>query len=320
MMGKRIAATIARIATTISISINENARLIGKIAPVLWTAYCIWSVSHFLLFIYQGTFKVSMSDKVTAPSLKRMRDAGEKIVCITAYDFPSALIADESGVDLILVGDSLGNVIQGHETTIPVDLEDIVYHVRCVRRGCSRALLVADLPFGSYNVSTEQAIESSIKLMKSGADAVKLEGDYSDAIRGIVKAGIPVMGHVGFTPQSIHNFGGARVQGRGDNAEVVLSTAQSIESSGAFGIVLELIPSELAGHITDGLSIPTIGIGAGLRCSGEIQVWHDILGLTNKQHKHTRFFMNARAEMNAAVGQYAKEVKAGSFPSAENSF
>jgi 3-methyl-2-oxobutanoate hydroxymethyltransferase len=261
-----------------------------------------------------------MSDKVTAPSLKRMRDAGEKIVCLTAYDFPSALIADEAGVDVILVGDSLGNVVQGHDTTIPVELEDICYHVRCVRRGCKRALLVADLPFGSYNVSPEQAIESSIKLMKAGADAVKLEGDYRDAIRGIVKAGIPTMGHVGFTPQSIHNFGGARVQGKGQDADFIFANAQSIESAGAFGIVLELIPGELAARITDNIDIVTIGIGAGIKCDGEIQVWHDILGLTSKQHKHTKFYMQGRENMTKAVSDYAKDVKNGSFPGSENAF
>ena len=261
-----------------------------------------------------------MSEKVTAPGLKRMRDAGDKIVCITAYDFPSALIADEAGVDLVLVGDSLGNVIQGHETTIPVELEEICYHTRIVRRGIQRALLVADLPFGSYNVSTEQAIDSSIKLMKAGADAVKLEGDYHDAIYAIVKAGIPVMGHVGFTPQSIHNFGGAKVQGRGDNANIVLSCAQSIESAGAFGIVLELIPAELARHITDGLAIPTIGIGAGANCSGEIQVWHDILGISRKQHKHTKFYMNGRMDMLSAVKSYDDDVRNSTFPTPENSF
>lgn len=261
-----------------------------------------------------------MRDKITAPSLKRMRDAGEKIVCITAYDFPSALIADESGVDVILVGDSVGNVVQGHQTTIPVELEDIAYHVRCVRQGCNRAMLIADLPFGSYNVSTEQAVQSSIRLMKSGADAVKLEGDYDEAIRAIVKAGIPVMGHVGFTPQSIHNFGGAKVQGRGQDAEVILANSQSIESAGAFGIVLELIPAELAGHITDGLQIPTIGIGAGLHCSGEIQVWHDILGLSEKQHKHTKFYMNGRRDMISAVSEYTNNVREGKFPTSENSF
>jgi 3-methyl-2-oxobutanoate hydroxymethyltransferase len=181
-------------------------------------------------------------------------------------------------------------------------------------------MLVADLPFGSYNISTEQAIDSSIKLMKAGADAIKLEGDYHDAIHAIVKAGIPVMGHVGFTPQSIHNFGGAKVQGRGESADIVLSSAQSIESSGAFAVVLELIPAELAGHITDGLAIPTIGIGAGSHCSGEIQVWHDILGISHRQHKHTKFYLNGRIEMLGAVKSYIEDVKQRTFPGPENSF
>ena len=261
-----------------------------------------------------------MSEKVTAPGLKRMRDSGEKIVCLTAYDFPSAVIADEAGVDLVLVGDSVGNVVQGHATTIPVELEEICYHVKIVRRGISRALLVADLPFGSYNVSTEQAIESSIRLMKAGADAVKLEGDYGDAIRGIVKAGIPVMGHVGFTPQSVNNFGGAKVQGRGDGADAIVAHAKSIEAAGAFGIVLELIPAALAEQITNALSIPTIGIGAGIQCSGEIQVWHDIMGLSTKQHKHTRFYFSGRSAMIDAANAYTQDVKSGTFPGPENSF
>ena len=261
-----------------------------------------------------------MSEKVTAPGLTKMRKAGEKIVCLTAYDFPSAIIADEAGVDLVLVGDSVGNTVQGHETTIPVELEEICYHVKIVRRGISRAMLVADLPFGSYNVSTEQAIESSIRLMKAGADAVKLEGDYSEAIRGIIKAGIPVMGHVGFTPQSVNNFGGAKVQGRGSNADAILDHAKAIEAAGAFGIVLELIPAELAGRITDALSIPTIGIGAGSHCSGEIQVWHDIMGLSTKLHKHTRFYFSGRDAMIEAANAYTQDVRSGRFPGPENSF
>lgn len=261
-----------------------------------------------------------MADKVTAPSLKKMRDANEKIVCITAYDFPSAEIADASGVDVVLVGDSLGNVVQGQPTTILVDLDDICYHVKIVNRAIHRALLVADLPFGSYNVSTEQAIESSVRLMKSGAAAVKLEGDYHDAIQKITKAGIPVMGHVGFTPQSIHNFGGAKVQGRGDRGDDILAMAKSIEEAGAFAIVLELIPADLAARITEALEIPTIGIGAGSRCSGEIQVWHDIMGLSAKPHKHTKFFMNAREQMMQAASTYTTQVRNNEFPGPENSF
>lgn len=249
-----------------------------------------------------------------------MRAAGEKIVCLTAYDFPSAQIADQAGVDVVLVGDTLGNVIQGHDTTLPVDLEDVCYHVRIVRRGLTRALLVADLPFGSYNISKEQAIESAIKLMKAGASAVKLEGDYHQEIEAMVKAGIPVMGHIGFTPQSINNFGGAKVQGRGDASQDVIAKAKSIEASGAFSIVLELIPADLAGQITQELTIPTIGIGAGPNCSGEIQVWHDIMGISEKQFKHTKVFFNGRDEMGKAAKTYTELVRKGEFPTSENSF
>lgn len=261
-----------------------------------------------------------MAETVTAPSLHRMFVQGERIVCLTAYDYPSALIAEAAGVDLVLVGDSMGNVVQGHDTTLPVELDEICYHVKMVRRGIQRALLVADLPFGSYNASTEQAVYSAVKLMKAGAGAVKLEGDYDEAIHAIVKAGIPVMGHVGFTPQSIHNFGGPKVQGRGERSKVIEKAAKSIEAAGAFGIVLELIPSELAAKITSELRIPTIGIGAGKECSGEIQVWHDIMGISDRQHKHTKFFVNARELMTEAATKYAQQVRDGEFPTSENSF
>lgn len=261
-----------------------------------------------------------MSDKVTAPRLVQMRQKGEKIVCVTAYDFSSAQLAEEAGIDMVLVGDSLGNVIQGHSTTLPVELEDIGYHTRAVARGLSRPLLVADLPFGSYNISVEQAVESSIYLMKCNAEAVKLEGAYTDEIRAIVKAGIPVMGHVGFTPQSVNNFGGFRVQGKGEHAEEVLTMAKQIEDAGAFGIVLELIPGELAERITEALSIPTIGIGAGENCSGQVQVWHDVLGLAERQYKHAKFYMQGRVQMIEALKTYTQEVKQGEFPTGENTF
>ena len=261
-----------------------------------------------------------MAESITVTGIQQLCNAGEKIVCLTAYDFPSAQIADLAKVDVVLVGDSLGNVIQGHDTTIPVELDDICYHVRAVRRGLHRALLVADLPFGSYNVSTEQAVESSIKLMKAGASAVKLEGDYLEATQAITKAGIPVMGHVGFTPQSIHNFGGAKVQGRGDRASMIIEQARSIEAAGAFAIVLELIPADLAKSIAEVLNIPAIGIGAGISCDGEIQVWHDVLGISEKQHKHTRFFMDGRKAMIQAVTEYSSQVRKSEFPGPENSF
>lgn len=248
-----------------------------------------------------------------------MREAGEKIVCLTAYDYPSGKIADEVGVDLILVGDSLGMTIQGHDTTLPVDLDDICYHTRCVRRGVENALLVADLPFGSYNSSTEQAVDSAVRLMKAGADAVKLEGDYHDAIRAIHKAGIPVMGHLGYTPQSINNFGGAKIQGKGESGTEISDQAKALQEAGVFGIVLELIPGALAKQITSDLEIPTIGIGAGPDCSGEVQVWHDILGISDMQFRHTKFYANLRETMVQAVRQYADEVRAGEFPTSENS-
>jgi 3-methyl-2-oxobutanoate hydroxymethyltransferase len=260
-----------------------------------------------------------MSRKLTAPGLRQMMDAGEKIVCITAYDYTSALLCESAGVDVVLVGDSLGNVIQGHSTTVPVTLEEMVYHTKCVRRGLSSPLLVADLPFGSYNVSVEQAVSSAIELMKVGADAVKLEGDYTDEIRAIVKAGIPVMGHVGFTPQSINEFGGHKVQGRGEGAEVVLREAASIQAAGAFGIVLEMIPEKVSQRITESLSIPTIGIGAGVHCDGQIQVWHDVFGLSARKLKHAEWFAKGQEVFGAALTEYISSTKSGKFPTSENS-
>jgi 3-methyl-2-oxobutanoate hydroxymethyltransferase len=261
-----------------------------------------------------------MSRKVTAPGLRQMMEAGEKIVCITAYDYTSALLCDSAGVDVVLVGDSLGNVVQGHSTTVPVTLEEMVYHTRCVRRGLSSPLLVGDLPFGSYNVSVSQAVESAIALMKAGADAVKLEGDYTEEISAIVKAGIPVMGHVGFTPQSINEFGGHKVQGRGDSGDGVLKEALSIQEAGAFGVVLEMIPAEVATMITKKLEIPTIGIGAGAACDGQIQVWHDVFGLSARKLKHARWFAQGQDIFGTALSEYIASTKSGEFPTSENSF
>ena len=261
-----------------------------------------------------------MAAKVTAPGLKAMKEAGERIVCVTAYDATSGLLADQAGVDLILVGDSVGNVVLGYDTTVPVTLDDIVHHLKAVRRVVSNALLVADLPFGSYNVSVEQAVESSITLLKAGAEAVKLEGDYPDAVEAIFRAGIPVMGHVGFTPQSVHRFGGFKVQGRGEDAAKIQQVAQGLEEAGAFGIVLELMPAAASKSITQALSIPTIGIGGGPDCDGEIQVFHDIMGLSEKAFKHTRFYANGRKTFSSALTQYTKDVRAKTFPGPENSF
>ena len=202
-----------------------------------------------------------MPTKVTAPSLREKKAAGERIVCLTAYDYMSAQIADAAGVDMVLVGDSLGNVIMGERTTLGVSLEMVEHHVRAVRNGVVTALLVADLPFGSYGSSVAQAVESSVRLMKAGAEGVKLEGDYPDAVEALLKVGIPVMGHVGFTPQSVNKFGGFKVQGRGDGGLEVEAMAMRLAEAGVFGIVLELMPVDLAARITKQSDCPTIGIG-----------------------------------------------------------
>lgn len=259
-----------------------------------------------------------MARKRTAPSLFALKGR-ERVVCLTAYDVMSAEMADAAGVDLVLVGDSLGNVIQGNETTIPVELEDIGYHTRAVKRGLKDALLVADLPFGSYQSSVEQAVDSAVYLMKCGAEAVKLEGDYPEAIAACVKAGIPVMGHVGFTPQSVNGFGGFKVQGR-DDGDAILEVSKRLDDAGAFGIVLELMPGELAGRITAAVSCLTIGIGAGIECDGEIQVWHDVMGLSSKTFKHAKAYVAGRELIVRGIGEYSQDVRSKAFPSEDNTF
>jgi 3-methyl-2-oxobutanoate hydroxymethyltransferase len=261
-----------------------------------------------------------MADRITAPKLRLMKERGQSIVCVTAYDVFFAQAADEAGIDVILVGDSLGNVVLGYETTVPVEMADVLHHLRAVRRGVTRAHLVADLPFGSYHVSTEQAIENAILLMKAGADAVKLEGDYPDTIRAMTKAGIPVWGHVGFTPQAVNTFGGFKVQGRGDAGSAVFAEAQSIDAAGVCAIVLELIPAALSAQITQSVASPTIGIGGGIECDGQIQVMHDILGLTNKIHKHAKPYIDGRSLVLDAFKAYTQEVRERKFPTEENSF
>jgi 3-methyl-2-oxobutanoate hydroxymethyltransferase len=257
--------------------------------------------------------------KMTAPLIRGMKAKGTKIVCLTAYDVMSGAIADAAGVDLILVGDSVGNVVLGYDTTLPVTLEAMVYHTAAARRGVSRALLVADMPFGSYQSSVSQAVDSAVALMRAGAEAVKLEGAYVDEIRAIVKAGIPVMGHVGMTPQSVNNFGGFRVQGKGDDARQVMDAAQAIDEAGVFGMVLELIPSSLSKEITANVSSPTIGIGGGLDCDGQIQVFHDVLGLGSFAPKHARRYCEGRELLIKAASQYTAEVRSKEFPGSEHS-
>lgn len=261
-----------------------------------------------------------MGDRITVPRLRQMKAKGDKIVCLTAYDAGFGALADAAGIDVVLVGDSLGNVLLGYATTIPVTMEQMLHHTAATRAGVSRALLVADLPFGSYQVSVQQGVESAIALMKVGADAVKLEGDYPDTVRAITAGGIPVMGHLGFTPQSVHAFGGHRVQGKGDQAAVILDQARRLQAAGAFGLVLELMPSELAKQITSELEIVTIGIGGGVDCDGQVQVLHDVLGLGSTRFKHAKRYDEIGERVKDALGAYAKEVRGGEFPGPENSF
>ncbi|CAN5643145.1 3-methyl-2-oxobutanoate hydroxymethyltransferase [soil metagenome] len=261
-----------------------------------------------------------MADKITAPMLRRMRAKGQRIVCVTAYDAAFGGMADAAGVDVILVGDSVGNTTLGYADTIPVTLAEMVHHTRAVRTGVSRGLLVADLPFGSYNASTSQAVESAAALAKAGADAVKLEGVYPEAIRAIQLMGVPVMGHVGYTPQAKNRFGGPKVQGRGEEGKIVMDDARAVDAAGVFAIVLELIPGDLAREITAAVEAPTIGIGAGIDCSGEIQVMHDLLGLAESSFHHTKPYLSGRELIVEAFRVYAEEVRRKDFPGPEQTF
>lgn len=249
-----------------------------------------------------------------------MRAKGAKVVCITAYDAVFGALADAAGADIVLVGDSVGNTALGYTSTLPVSLEEMVHHTRATRQGVHRALLVADLPFGSYQASTESAVQAAIALVKAGAQAVKLEGVYTQAIAEIIRAGIPVMGHVGMTPQSVNLYGGFRVQGKGESGQVILNAAKQVQNAGAFSIVLELIPAMLAAQITDELHIPTIGIGGGVHCSGQVQVIYDVLGLNPTALKHSKHFISGRDCFINAIRDYVQEVREGTFPSEGNSF
>jgi len=267
--------------------------------------------------------------RVTVPEIGRMKGAGERITMVTAYDWTFARLLDEAGVDMLLVGDSLGMVVQGHDTTLPVTLDEMVYHTRMVARGAGRAMVVGDLPFGSYQGSPDQAVQSAIRLIKDGgAHCVKLEGGVSmeETIARIASVDIPVVGHVGLTPQSVHRIGGHRVQGRRHGStpggrERVIEDAKAVEAAGAFAVVLECIPLDLAAEITATLSIPTIGIGAGLHCDGQVLVLHDLVGFNDAW---TPRFAKRYAELGRAVVDaartYVGEVKGGSFPTDAHAF
>lgn len=263
--------------------------------------------------------------KITARMLGEMKNQREKIVMVTAYDAATANIIDEAGVDIVLVGDSLGNVIQGLPNTLSVTMDDMIYHTKIVSRGVKQSHLCGDMPFMSYQASKEDAIKNAGRFVKEGgAESVKLEinESYLETIYSIFKAGIPVMGHVGLCPQSIHITGGYKIQGREDKeARRILELARAVEDAGAFSVVLESIPQELARRITDSVSIPTIGIGAGPSCDGQVLVINDLLGLSPEPiPKFVKRYANVREIMTKAVRDFAYEVKEGEFPGAEHSY
>ncbi|HUL59540.1 MAG TPA: 3-methyl-2-oxobutanoate hydroxymethyltransferase [Anaeromyxobacteraceae bacterium] len=267
--------------------------------------------------------------RITIHELRRMKEAGQKIAVVTAYDATAARLVDSAGVDAVLVGDSLGMVVQGHDSTLPVTLDQMIYHCAAVRRGLARssgrAHLVGDLNFGSYQASAEDAVKSAMRMVsEGGVEAVKLEGgaDYVDVIRRIVRAGVPVMGHIGLTPQSVHKMGGYLVQGKdSEKAHQLLRDARALEAAGCYAVVLECIPAELARIITGQLRIPTIGIGAGPHCDGQVLVFHDLLGLdATFKPKFVKRFAEGGAQIAGGVAAYVAEVKAGAFPADEHSF
>ena len=262
--------------------------------------------------------------KVTVRTIREMKVERVKIVSVTAYDYPSARLADEAGVDLILVGDSLGMVVLGYESTIPVTLSEMAHHLKAVIRAQPRALVVADLPFLSFQTSPEDAVRSSGRLMKRGAEAVKLEGGRRmlPQIEAILTADIPVLGHLGLTPQSVHQFGGYRVQGRGrEAAEALLEDAIALERAGCFALVLEGVPLTLGREITEAIRIPTIGIGAGAHCDGQVLVLHDLIGLSfGKPARFVRRYAETGDTIRSAIAAFREDVRAGRYPSEGESY
>jgi len=261
--------------------------------------------------------------KVTVPKLQAMRDAGEKIAMLTCYDASFAALLDRAGVDVQLIGDSLGNVLQGHTTTLPVTLADIAYHTASVARAQPRGLIVSDLPFGSYGTPTD-AFASAVEVMRAGAQMVKIEGGewLAPTIRFLVERSVPVCAHIGLTPQSVHAFGGFKVQGKTQaGADQLLRDARAVEEAGAQLVVLEAVPAALAAEVTRTLRIPTIGIGAGVDCSGQVLVLHDMLGIfPGKPARFVKDFMSGAPSIAAAVEAYVAAVKDGSFPGQEHTF
>lgn len=271
-----------------------------------------------------GAAPTSTQRKTRVHHLQQMKTEGERWAMLTAYDYSSAKIFEEAGIPVLLVGDSAANVVYGYDTTVPITIDELIPLVRGVVRGAPHALVVADLPFGSYESSPEQALATATRFMKEGqAHAVKLEGGERVAaqIAMITAAGIPVMAHVGFTPQSVNTLGGFRVQGRGDAAEQLIADAIAVQEAGAFSVVMEMVPAELAGQVTRKLTIPTVGIGAGRECDAQVLVWQDMAGYTSgKTAKFVKKFGNVGEELRNAAIAYRDEVRMGSFPAEEHSF
>ncbi|MGH9740185.1 MAG: 3-methyl-2-oxobutanoate hydroxymethyltransferase [Candidatus Acidiferrales bacterium] len=276
-----------------------------------------------------GSGKVTVPDILSrkSNSLANTAEPKQKITCITAYDYPTARLLDDAGVDILLVGDSLGMVVLGYDSTLPVTLDEMIHHTRAVRRGTRRALLVADMPYGSFHVSLDDSVRNAVRLVKEGgAEAVKVEGGERriELIARLVEAEIPVVGHVGLTPQSINAFGGFHVRGKTrDAARQVERDARAVEAAGAFAVVLESMPREVAAHITQQVRIPTIGIGAGPECDGQVLVFHDLMGLT-PAGRHTPKFVRRYAqlseEISKAASEYCEDVRNGQFPSDAESY
>src|SRR3982751_5124730 len=264
-------------------------------------------------------------EKVYVPALRAAKESGEKLVCLTAYDYPTARIVDEAGVDMILVGDSMGNVIHGYGNTIPVTLEEICSALIAVKRATERAMVIADLPYGTYHVNADETVRNALRLMKyGGAEAVKIEGGRHrvDLVKRLVDEEIPVVAHIGLTPQSVYKLGGYRVQGRtAEQAKRLIEDAKLLEEAGAFAIVLELVPREVAEIITGELTISTIGIGAGAGCDIQVLVIHDLMGMTfGRQPRFVRQYANLRQTMTEAIQNWSKDVKSGAYPSDSESY
>ncbi len=269
--------------------------------------------------------KPDQPEKIYVPALRKAKRKGEKLTCLTAYDYPTAKIVDEAGVDLILVGDSIGNVVHGYGNTIPVTLDEILSATKAVKRGANSALIIADMPYGSYHAGENTTVRNALKLMKDGgAEAVKLEGGRNrvELVKRLVNEEIPVVAHVGLTPQSVHKLGGYRVQGKtAETAKILIEDAKMLEDAGAFAIVLELVPREIAEIVTKELAISTIGIGAGVACDIQVLVLHDLIGLSfGRLPRFVRKYADIREVMTDAISNWMKDVKVGNYPNDEESY